>query len=166
MIEKEKLQRWATNKWWSDRGASADAYMDAMDGWLSSTAMTQKDRWNCEILKDTFWEHGGLDMAYQEYLERDLWERKKLTLARQIEKYSGFMNALYFCHRIDQDPKQYHRFGRNLVDRFTYRSERRKRKNRETTRKNLTTFTTEGLRFLAEAVQDELQKRTQQKERI
>ena len=57
MIDKDTLREWAVNKWWSDRGASVGAYMDAMDSFCSKEGMTKEDRDSSEILHDHFWDN-------------------------------------------------------------------------------------------------------------
>ena len=77
MVRKEKFRAWAENKFWNDRCAAVGAYMDAMDamdGFCCASGMTKEQRCNFEIVQEYFWQNGGLDMAYQEYLERDEWD--------------------------------------------------------------------------------------------
>jgi hypothetical protein len=73
--EKRNSKSGAESKFWNDRCAAVGAIMDAMDGFGSATGMTKEQRLNFEITHNEFWQNGGLDMAYQEYLERDYWEK-------------------------------------------------------------------------------------------
>ena len=123
MIKKESFRAWAESKFWSDRCAAVGAIMDAMDGFGAVSGMTQKQRLNFEIIHAEFWDDGGLDMAYQEYLERDLWERSLLGTALRIYYRFGGNHALAYCFNNDN----YHRFGRPLEERFIERVERAKK---------------------------------------
>lgn len=117
MVKKDGFQQWATNKFWNDRCAAIGAYMDAMDGFGCVWGMTKEQRTNFEIAQDSFWEDGGLEMAYQEYLERDSWERSHLGTALRIYDKAGLKCAVAYCHYNDN----YHRFNRPLVDRLCER---------------------------------------------
>ena len=114
MVKKYKFKEWAIEKFWRDRAAAPEAIADAMDGFGSASNMTKEQRLNFEILYDEFWEHGGLDMAYQEYLERDSWERDHLGTAIRIYKKINWQCAAAYCQFNDN----YHRFGRPLEDRL------------------------------------------------
>lgn len=119
MVRKEKFRAWAENKFWNDRCAAVGAYMDAMDGFCCASGMTKEQRCNFEIVQESFWQNGGLDMAYQEYLERDEWERSHLGTAIRIFHKKDFQCAVAYCHYNDN----YHRFGRPLVERLCDRIE-------------------------------------------
>ncbi len=108
MVSKDQFREWATKKFWEDRCASVGAYMDAMDSFCCASGMTEKQRCNFEVVEDSFWKDGGLDMAYQEYQERDLWERSHLGTAIRILHKRDFKCAVAYCHFNDN----YHRFGR------------------------------------------------------
>jgi len=123
MISKDHFREWAERKFWEDRGASVGAYMDVMDGFLCVSGMTEKQRCNFEVVENSFWQDGGLDMAYQEYLERDLWERSHLGTALRIYYRFGWTHALAYCFCNDN----YHRFGRPLEQRLSERVERAKK---------------------------------------
>jgi hypothetical protein len=118
MIRKENFKKWAQDKFWNDRCSSPGAYMDAMDGFGSARGMTKEQRCNFEITREEFWQDGGLDMAYQEYLERDLWERSHLGTALRINNKIDFQCAMAYCNYNDN----YHRFGRPLIDRLCERT--------------------------------------------
>ena len=114
MVRKEKFKEWAESKFWNDRCAAVGAIVDAMDGFGSATGMTKKQRLNFEITHNEFWQNGGLDMAYQEYLERDHWERSHLGTALRIHDKIDFNCAVAYCQYNDN----YHRFGRPLLERL------------------------------------------------
>ena len=120
MIRKEEFRQWAESKFWSDRGAAVGAYMDAMDSFCSDARMTKEQRCDFEVVRSPFWEKGGLDMAYQEYLERDSWERSHLGTALRINKKIGSHCAIAYCQYNDN----YHRFGRPLYERLYERVSR------------------------------------------
>jgi len=120
MIRKSDFRQWAERKFWEDRGASVGAYMDAMDGFLCARGMTKEQRCNFEVVENSFWQEGGLDMAYQEYLERDEWERDHLGTALRIYNRFSWQSAFAYCFYNDN----YHRFGRPLEQRLMERVER------------------------------------------
>ena len=119
MISKDRLRVWAINKWWSDRGASVGAYMDAMDSFCSKKGMTEKDQRDSEILHDEFWADGGLDMAYEEYRERNDWELSHIGTALHLYERFDLNLACSYLSRIENE--NYHRFGRDLIERFSRR---------------------------------------------
>jgi len=125
MIKKENFREWSIRKWFRDREVGFGAIQDAIDDFCCTTIMTREERQDIKILFDPFWNDGGLDMAYQEYLERDLWERRYITIAHRLNQRFGLKVAVAFC----RDCQKYHRFGRDLTDRFYVRMERKKLKN-------------------------------------
>ena len=97
MVKKKNFRNWAIDKFWSDRCAAHGAIMDALDGFGSVRHMTAEQRRDFEIINEKFWQNGGLDMAYQEYKERDEWERSHLGTALRIYSKIDLQCAFAYC---------------------------------------------------------------------